>query len=105
MIKNVGETVYKYTLKNGKFFVHEGIIVKGRIRDFAEFKDIDRSARLPEEDGFGVVCNGSTLWLAERDDELAKRIFTEWLENGIVELQEAISKKLNLIDLLKETEL
>ena len=103
MIKNVGDTVYKYTLKNEKIFVHEGIIVEGRVRNFVHFEDRNLAARLPKENEFGIVqVSGPSLWLTEKNDELAKRIFIEYLENGILELEEKINRRSKLVNLLKE---
>lgn len=105
MIKNVGETVYMYALRNEKFFVHEGTITKHGTHTCVYFKDTKRTVRLPRKEDFGVIhTKGSSLWLADRDDELAKRIFIEWEENSLAELQELIDRKTKLIDVLKSKE-
>ena len=103
MTKNVGDKVYKYTLKNEKIFVHEGIIVEDRVRKSVRFEDKKLRVRLPKDEEFGIVqVSGPSLWLTEKDDRLAKRIFIEYLENGISELQETINRRSKLVDLLKE---
>lgn len=102
MIKNIGETVYMYTLRNEKFFIHEGTIIKQGIHICVYFKDEKRTVGLPRENKFGIIrTSGSGLWLVDRDDELAKRIFIEYEENRLAELQEQISRKTKLIEVLK----
>ena len=102
MVKTVGETVYKYTLRNGAFFVHEGVIMEQGTRKCVYFEDKKSKARLPKDDEFGIVhADGPSLWLTDRDDELAKHIFIEYEENSIAELQELINRKTKLINVLK----
>lgn len=103
MVKTTGETVYKYTLRNGEFFAHEGTVVEGGSRKCVYFKAKSSTERYPKETEFGVVhTNGPSLWLAERDDELAKRIFIEYEEQGLADLQKQFERKTELIKLLKE---
>lgn len=102
MTKNIGEIVYKYTLRNGKLFIHEGEIIERGIRKCVYFKDEKTTVRLPKENEFGIChSNGPSLWLADRDDELARRIFIEYEERGIAELQGMINRRTALINILK----
>lgn len=103
MIKEVGETVYKYTLRNREFFIHEGTVIERGTNKYVYFKAKSSTERYPKEMEFRVVCaNGPSLWLTERDDELAKRILIEYEEQCVADLQKQIERKLQLIKSLKE---
>lgn len=103
MVKTTGETVYKYTVRNGKFFFHEGAAIERGSRKCVYFKAKSSTERYPKEAEFGVVhANGPSLWLTERNDELAKRILIEFEEQGLADLQKQIERKAELIKLLKE---
>lgn len=103
MKRNVGETVYKYTLRKGKMFIHEGTVIEGLFNvKCVVFKDQSATDRLPCDDDFGKVdTKGTSLWLAERDDELARHLFVAYEEHSIAKLQEMINKKTKLIEDLK----
>ena len=103
MYNVTGELVYKYVLRKGKLFVHEGeISIVGRMQN-VYFKDRTPRVRCPKRDEFGVVqSDGPSLWLGERDDELAKQLFIEFEEAGLAKLQEQIRIKSELIKALKE---
>lgn len=100
---NLGEKLYKYNLKCGKLFVHEGevIISKTYKRMGIYFNDTRTMERVPKE--LGVVLTGkiSSLWLNERDDELAKRIFIEYEERKIAEIKELLDKRIKSLESLK----
>lgn len=102
MEEYVGKTVYRYNIKNGKFYIHEGVVTKrGRFKE-VYFKDENYRARCPGRNQFGMVLTSkTTVWLLERNDELAKRIFIEYEEQKLNELQEQLNKKLELIKTLK----
>ena len=98
----IDQTVYQYTLRNGGLFVHDGTIIEDDDHKYVYFKDKKIKARCPSEEEFGVICTkGSSLWLTERNDELAKRIFIEYELQCVVDLQKQIDRKLELIKALK----
>lgn len=104
MSKNVGEKIYWYTMKNAQFFVHEGEVA---LRPYSRakcvhFNDGASHGLYPKETDIGVVLRGTSLWLENRDDELAKRIFIEHNEKCIAELEEQIRRKHENIKILKE---
>lgn len=105
MSKNVGEKIYMYTMMNGKFFVHEGEVIQCRYNSRAKrvrFNDESSDKRYPNEIDIGIVCGGRSLWLEDRDDELAKRLFIEHEETCIAEFEELIRRKLANIKMLKD---
>lgn len=99
----VGKTICRYNIKNGKFFIHEGVVTEGGRRLYVHYKDGTSKDICPGRGAFGkIFTNGLTLWLLEKDDELAKRTFIEYEEQKIMELQEQINKKQEIIKKLKE---
>lgn len=99
----VGKTVCRYNIKNGKFFIHEGVVTEGGRRLYVCFKDGTAKHICPKRGEFGkIFTSGPTLWLLERDDELAKRTFIEYEEQTSIELQKQIDRKRELIEMLKE---
>ena len=104
MTINPGDTIYNYVLRNGKLHIHEvKVIETGYKRKAGYFKDTNTTRSCPKVDDIGVILSsGASLWLLDRDDELAKRLFIEFEENGIARLQEQIDKKSKLVEMLKE---
>lgn len=100
MCKEIGKIVYQYTLKSGAFHIHEGIIIEDVCRKKVYFKDKGVKTRLPEEFGVLQSC-GQTLWLTERNDEYAKRVFIENLERRISDLYKQIKTTKKQIEILK----
>ena len=102
MIRKMGETVYKYTLRNGEIFVHEGMVIEQGSHKNVYFKTKGLTERYPKKTEFGIVhSSGPSLWLSDRDDELAKCIFVEYEERCLTDLQKQIERKLQLIKALK----
>ena len=105
MSKKVGEKIYMYTMMNGKFNVREGTIEEDEChRKFIVYPDFGRDSYYfrATRRGFGIIINGITLYLEDRNDELAKRLFIEHEENDIAELEEKIGRKLENIKMLKD---
>ena len=100
----VGDKLYWYTAKDSKFIVHEGEIIELRNRLFVYFEDNHSRRRVPKNDEFGIIQNGTNIWLAERDDKLAKSIFLKLHEECLSKLQKQIDNKIKFIELLKESE-
>ena len=97
------ENVFKYTVKNGKLFVHEGNIIMSNGRKYVYFKHDSSRKMYPRENVFGKVCSsGQSLWLTERNDKLAASIFIEYEEQKLDELRRQINIKTELINTLKE---
>lgn len=102
MTNMTGILVYKYTVRNGKMFIHEGEVGTDGLRKLVYFDD-GRVGRYPKMNEFGVIrSNGPSLYLNKRDDELAKRLFIEFEEASLAALQKQVTIKNELIRNLKE---
>lgn len=103
MTNETVDTVYKYTIRNGKFFCHEGkVIGDGRCK-YAHFRSIGMKLRCPKETEFGVVLtSGPSVWLTERDDRRAKELFVEFELQKISELYQQINTKFEILEMLQE---
>lgn len=78
-------TAIRYSYKNGKFTVHEERTSMGRICEYGK-----------------VLPGRSSLYLPERDDELAKRIFIEHMERRVEKHREELNRATEQLKKLKE---
>ena len=102
MIIKFGDKIYKYTVRNGKLFIHEGVVTEYRGRKFVYFEDSSPRTRCPKDEEIGMIrSNGPSLWLLEKNDELARRLFIEFEEKGLSELKKLIERKNELLNMLK----
>ena len=99
----VGDKVCWYTAKHNKFIIYECEVIEEHGRKYADFKDGHHSKHSLERAKFGEIQNGVSLWLPERNDELAKSMFIEYGEQFISKLQKQIDDRLELIKLMKES--
>lgn len=99
-----GEKLYHYSIRNGKFAVKEGVVRESATHWSYPYVDFQGERRLaPRKDKIGKLCQGGpSLWLFERDDELAKKMFIEYEEKCIEKLQQDIDKRRELIEIIKE---
>lgn len=99
-----GEKLYHYSIRFGKFTVKEGVVKEPEKYWGYPHVDFQGERRLaPRRDKIGVLRQGGpSLWLFERDDELAKKIFIEYEEKCIKKLQQDIDKRRELIEVIKE---
>lgn len=101
-----GEKIYHYSIRYGVFTVKEGIIRRHNPNmsyhyPYVEFKY--GRLMIPKMDEVGMVRSGGpSLWLFERNDELAKKLFIEYEEGYIENLQKDIDKRKELIGVIKE---
>lgn len=78
------KTAIRYCYKNGKFTINKGFTRSS----FSEY---------------GKILTGRTsLYLPERDDELAKRIFIEHMENRVAKAEEELNRATEQLRILKE---
>lgn len=62
-----------------------------------------QTERLPNGSEIGSIQpGGPRLWLTERDDALAKKLFLEYELKKLEELKQAMTKKEELIKVLRE---
>lgn len=100
----IGATLYRYTLKNGKFIVREGTVNQFGLRTCVNFRDGSSPVRAPRPEDIGVIRPiGHSLWMVERDDAKAKRMFIEFEERRIEELEELIERKRETVSQLKQS--
>lgn len=103
----VGQTLYLYTARNGKFNIHEGVVIENKKRYWTrlvvEFKTRSSFEFLPKDHEIGCVCaGGPRIWLLERDDALAKKLFLEYELELLAKLERQIAVKKELIKVLRE---
>lgn len=97
-----GVKLYRYTIRNGKFICHEGVVVEVDERRRVIFSDGVTSARCPRDNDIGVVRHiGPSLWLYEKDDERAKQIYLDYENRRLVSLRRQIGKHAEIMNMLK----
>lgn len=97
-----GKILYRYTIKDNKFFIHEGVVNHTGFRPLVNFKDGGPALRCPREEDLGKVKSvGRSVWLEERDDNKARAIFIEYELDKIDNLKSQIDKKLKFIEVLR----
>lgn len=97
-----GKVIYRYTIRNKRLYIHEGVVNECGVRKFVNFWDGYPHARCPRVEELEVVrSNGPTLWLAERDDGKARRLFVQFEEDKLVGLREQIRVKEEIVEMLK----
>lgn len=106
MTVEVGTTLYRYTISGGKLFVHEGVVTWDGWRGLVKFKDHSSTYKCPKVEDLGELQKGGrSLWLGERNDDLAKMIFIDNELNKISELEDQIERKWELVRTLRNTEM
>ena len=100
---NIGDEVFKYTLRRGELRVHKGVVYMDGGYESVKFGWREYSGGLcPREHELGIIMtDGPNLWLTDRDDELAARIFLEYEEQKLIELKKQVEVKKELISMLK----
>lgn len=102
MYVNTGTTLYRYTIRNGVFHVAEGVVTEHGIRKKVIFSDGVKMVRCPRKTDIGKILNvGPTLWLYERNDETAMRIFIGYEECKLDQLRRLMDKKIATVKMLR----
>ncbi|MBQ1189666.1 MAG: hypothetical protein IIX57_04560 [Lachnospiraceae bacterium] len=102
MLIEPGVKLYRYTIRNGKFKCQDGVVdeVNGRMRVI--FDGGASSARCPKDNDIGIVRHvGPSLWLCEKDDELAKQIYLDYEKHRLISLRRQIGKHAEIMNMLK----
>lgn len=100
-----GKILYRYTIKNCKLFIHEGVVNDTGFRKLVNFKDGSPTQRCPRVEDLGKIRSvGQSLWLAERDDKKAMALFIAYETKKIEELNKQIDRKLDIIAMLMRNE-
>jgi hypothetical protein len=103
----IGPALYLYTARNGRFNVWEGVVVENKYRYWTKpvvkFAKRAQTEKCPNENEIGhIQSGGPRLWLTERDDALAKKLFLDYELGKLAELKRAMTKKEELIKVLRE---
>lgn len=103
----VGDHLYLYTARNCKFHVYEGTVEESKKRYYLKhvvrFSGRTQLEFCPTENEIGhILGGGPRLWLTERDDALARRLFLEYEEDKLYEMEKLVARKRELIRVLKE---
>lgn len=100
-------TGYLYSRYRGKFEVHYGNIFPmnydRRRNEYVKFSysngRFDKHTTCWAKPG---VMHYGALWLPERDDELARKLFLEYEKDCVKELEERIARHRSTIEVLKD---
>lgn len=104
----VGSKLYLYTARDGRFTCHEGVVITGRhyhypSTRYVKFDDGHSKEFIPKEHEIGKLMGArSRLWLTERDDEFARKLFLDCERVKLEELERHVTRKKNLIKVLEE---
>jgi hypothetical protein len=102
MTIDVGTTLYRYTVKDCKLVVREGIVNHYGLRTCVNFKDGSAPVRCPRPEDIGVMRTvGHSIWLTERDDDRARQMYIDFEEGRIAELQGLIDRKRKVVEGLR----
>ena len=100
----LGTTLYLYTIRKGDFTVHKGMVVadkRGWYRKVAFETRADKVV-CPDISEIGVIqTGGPNIWLFERDDDKAKKMFLEYELGKLALLEDQLAKKKALIKMLE----
>ena len=108
----VGETLYRYLLRNGQFSIDEVIVERVEsCWTYVRIKETNKRVNGPKPGCIGVIVVPATsVWLRERNDILAKELLIQYeqesiaaLQKDINEFQERINRKKALIKMLEES--
>ena len=98
----VNTILYRYTTKDGKLIVREGIVSNYGLRTCVHFVDGSPAVRAPRSEDIGTMKPiGHSIWLTERNDDKARNMFIEYENRRIAELEETLRKKREVVDMLK----
>lgn len=107
-LKN-GDKLYQYTIRNKKFVVHEGTVTDKMSCNYTYrrivFNDGKVSEVCPKEEKIGkLIPAGPSIWLKERNDDLAKDMFIRYEKECLSKLLSQVADRKALICMLKEGE-
>ena len=102
MVINEGSIICRYTLTDAGMNVEEGIIDGTGQHMYADFGTGKAPVKFPGYRNIDRVWkDGKTLWLTERNDEEAKRLFTQHYVGLITELQRQIDEAAELVKVIR----
>ena len=103
MTIEVGSKVYCYTLdRYANIHIHECEVGLRGKHEVVQLDNYRCKILKAIEFEFVYATSCAVVWLTEKNDELAKRLFLEYEEKSLADLQEEIKKKSEKIRKLKE---
>ena len=107
----IGDKLYLYIVRGTTLRIHEGVVSEPKTRGLCYgtrkpvviFESGHLAELVPGKGAVGhIQSSGPRLWLDERDDALAKRLFLEYEMEKMAELEQKLEKKRELIKMLEE---
>ena len=99
-----GKKYYWYTVRGGKLDVSTGVVMTFYDQQLVMFDSSNR-ASIPREDIIGVVQDGFSLWLTERNDVLARDLFMNYAKAEIFRHETKVKLLTKTLRKLEEIEL
>ena len=100
-----GTKLYRYSIRRNKLCMHTGVVNECLGRKRVVFVDggINHSTvNCPRPEDIGVIRHiGLTLWMIERDDELAKQMFIDYEERQIHQIEKLLAGKREIVNMLR----
>ena len=100
-----GTKLYRYSIRQNKFYMHTGVVNECLGRKRVVFIDggLNHSTvHCPRPEDIGVVRHiGLTLWMTERDDGLAKQMLIDYEEHQIHQIEKQLVNKKEIIKMLR----
>lgn len=99
------EFVYKYTLCKGEIVVQEGEVSECGPHRYVQFAGRGEPVKCPRKKDFNRVwSDGKTLWMTDRNNEEAKKIFVAYGVGRILELQKEIDELSDMVATVRSFE-
>ncbi len=103
-----GTTLYLYTIRNGKFSVHKGMVIEGKY-GFGRpgwrkvtFETKQAKEWCPSIDEVDILqTSGPRIWMTKRNDYKARDMFLGYEKVKLAELENLVAKKQALIKVLE----
>lgn len=97
--------LYHYVVRDKQLFVSEGVVKKYGSKLIVRFDDNGHWVMCPDEYDIGIIEHGTSLWLENRDDRIAKDLFLMYCREHLRELQKQIDSEIKFIEYLQKDEL
>lgn len=102
---NTGDILYRYNVRHDRLIRYTGTVTNLNGRRVVIFRDGVSTVRCPREQDIGIIRTGQSvgpsLWLTERDDELARQMHLAYEESRLSKLKKQIEDKKKIIEILK----
>ena len=101
-----GTTLYLYTIRTGVLKVHKATVFNdtGMYWRYPRVKFETKQGKgwCPKRNEVGVIqTGGPSLWLDKRNDDLAAKLFLDYENGKLAELEKQVDKKKALLKMLE----